>query len=262
MVASVALNTRFTTFLRRAYHWRYTPAAVREARRLGLRRRRLAQLPPPVTFNEKVRYKMLADRRRLLTTFADKLAVRRYVESKVGGNILTELYAVTESPRTLLREDLPREFVAKATHGSGACILVGDCFNADSRLPKVPAGWAAPAGVSPEWLDWDHLMCLAEEWLTLRYYEDEWAYRNIRPRVLFEELLVDRGGVPNDLKFFVFHGRARLVQVNIGRFESETRSLYTPDWERIHVRYGKPPGIAIPEPTNLSEMLVIAETLG
>ena len=78
--------------------WASALAPVRD--RIAVRQN-LAELPKPVTFNEKVRYKMLADRRPLLTTFADKLAARAYVESKVGTSVLTDLYAATCAPETL-----------------------------------------------------------------------------------------------------------------------------------------------------------------
>jgi len=64
-----------------------------------------------VTFNDKVRYKMLNDRRPLLTTFADKVAVRRYVEAKVGKEVLTELFLVTKNPEKVKQQFLPRESV-------------------------------------------------------------------------------------------------------------------------------------------------------
>src|SRR5262245_31125534 len=109
-------------------------AAVLERRR---NRRELAALGKPVTFQEKVRYKMLRDRRRLLTTFADKAAVREYVASRVGRDVLTTLYTVTDAPRTLTSE-LPREFVVKPTHASGACVVVADFAPADNELPASP----------------------------------------------------------------------------------------------------------------------------
>lgn len=58
-------------------------AALRE-RSTMVRWRRLWKTRTPVTFTDKVRYKMLRDRRRLLVTFADKAAVREYVTEVLG----------------------------------------------------------------------------------------------------------------------------------------------------------------------------------
>ena len=225
--------------------------------------RELARQPEPVTFNEKTRYRMLVDRRPLLTTFADKLAVRAYVESRVGASVLTDIYAVTSEPETLVRAELPREFVVKPTHGSGGCVVVADFAPPEMGLPESTAGWVR-AMVRPDGLKWERLIGLCRDWLSLRYGGwEEWAYRNVPPRILVEELLVDDGGVPFDYKFFVFHGHARMIQVDLSRFGEHARNLYTPDWERLDVEYGKyPGGVDVERPGSLPEMLEIAARLG
>ena len=43
-----------------------------------------------VTFTEKLRWKMVKDRRPLLTIFADKVAVRDYVANIIGPEVLTQ----------------------------------------------------------------------------------------------------------------------------------------------------------------------------
>lgn len=217
-------------------------------------------MPEPITFNEKVRYKILADRRPLLTTFADKLAAREYVESNVGASVLSELYAVTSAPETLVGAELPREFVVKPTHLSGACVLVADFAPPQQELPSKD-GWVQ-AMVRPERLSWDRLTGLCQDWISRPYLWNEWAYRNVPRRILVEELLDDAGGVPSDYKLFVFHGRVRMIQVDLDRFEAHTRNLYTPDWERLDVEYGCPGGMDVERPCRLPEMLDIAERLG
>lgn len=218
-------------------------------------------MPKPVTFNEKVRYKMLADRRPLLTTFADKLAARAYVESKVGASVLTDLYAVTCAPETLEGAQLPREFAVKPTHASGACVLVADFAPRKRELPDSDEGWVQ-AMIRPDRLSWDRLIGLCQDWISRPYLWNEWAYRNVPRRILVEELLDDAGVVPFDYKLFVFHGRVRMIQVDLDRFDAHTRNLYTPDWERLDVEYGCPGGMDVERPCRLPEMLDIAERLG
>ena len=237
-------------------------AAVRERRRI---RRELAALGEPVTFQEKVRYKMLRDRRRLLTTFADKLAVREYVASQIGRDVLTELYAVTDTPRTLATGELPRQFVVKPTHASGACVVVADFAPADNELPASPAAFGFRGVlVRPERVDLERLVGLCEYWLARGYrLHDEWAYRNVPRRILAEELLVVDGGIPFDIKLSVFHERVRLIQVELDRFTRHARTFYTPEWERLDVRVRKyPAGADVTRPEALDEMVRIAERLG
>jgi hypothetical protein len=230
----------------------------------------------PVSVPEKIRWKMLKDRRPLLTTFADKVAVRDYVAGVVGPAHLTACYAIVADPDELERDALPAEFVAKANHGSGGSWFVSETAPAGITIhgerpdlhPATPgAGWNRVL-TRPEELDWGLLRETLRAWLELDYTEHyvEWAYRNIRPRlVIVEELLRgDDGGVPPDYKFWVCDGRVRLVQVEAGRFgDNRARAFYSPDWNRLEVRYaGEPSEGELPAPAALAEMVRIAEALG
>ena len=55
----------------------------------------------PATFNERILYRKLFDRRPLLAMFTDKYAVREYVAEKVGAHILPELYYTTTKPEMI-----------------------------------------------------------------------------------------------------------------------------------------------------------------
>lgn len=205
---------------------------------------------------------MATDRRKILTMFADKVAVREYVAKKVGDHVLTQLYEVTSDPEALVRSKLPREFVLKVSHGSGGMILVGDHVPRAEQLPKPPVGWEH-LQVHPETLDWDRLVECCRHWLNLRYLPDaEWAYSKIKPRILVEELLVEDGGIPKDYKFMVFLGKVRLVWVDQDRFIDHRRNLYSPRWERLDVEFVYRRGPLDPMPPKLDEMLRVAERLG
>jgi hypothetical protein len=215
-----------------------------------------------VTFNEKVRYKMLKDRRTLLTTFADKVAVRDYVAQKVGRDLLTQCYLITADPKHIRADCLPREFVVKASHGCGGNVVVADHAPSQNTLPEPPARWSSSL-VTPGSLDWGLLRGLCREWLGLTYGRyGQWAYTKIRPRILAEELLVGNGSSPSDYRFFVFHGHVRLVQVECDRFGNHTGNFYSPEWDSIPVACGWPSGPEVNRPGSLREMISIAETLG
>jgi hypothetical protein len=229
------------------------------ARRAGLKN---LERNPPVTFNEKVRAKMLLDRRPLLTTFADRLAARSYVDGKLGAGFLTELHLVTDDPRRVRPDGLPSEFALKATHGCGGSVLVAECAPPERRLPDRPVSWNRFL-ITPESLDWTLLQRACRRWLSMRYApETEWAYRNVPPRILVEELLTQDGWLARDYKFFVFHGRVRLVFVTTDRFRDHAVTFYSPSWERLFVRQILPLGPEVERPSRLSEMIAVAETLG
>jgi hypothetical protein len=216
---------------------------------------------PPVTFNDKVRHRMLRDRCPLLATFVDKVAVRDYVAGRVGEEFLTKLHLVTKDADAVRPDALPREFVVKASHGSGGCVLVADCAFSDDRLPEPPVGWHRYL-VRPDVLDWGTLRGLLRDWLARRYGKWEWAYRRVPGRILVEELLLHEGAIPRDYKFFVFDGRVRHVHVDFDRFTRHLRTLYTPEWELVPGEYGHPQGPEIGRPAALDQMISLAEELG
>lgn len=218
---------------------------------------------PPTTFNEKVRYRMATDRREILTIFADKVAVRQYVSEKVGDHVLPQLYAVTSDPETLDRSKLPREFVLKASHGSGGTIIVADHASREQRLPHSPHGWER-FQIHPEYLDWDRLVKCCRYWLGLRYMpRTEWAYSKVKPRILVEELLVDDGQIPKDYKLMVFGGKVELIWVDQDRFLDHRRNFYSARWEALlDVAFHYPRGAPDSRPPRLEEMVAVAERLG
>jgi hypothetical protein len=227
----------------------------------------MARTSRPRTFNEKVRYKRLRDRRPLVVTFADKAAVRGYVAATVGPEYLPQIYGVLDDPTQLGSLPRPDEYVAKPTHGSGAVVVVSRQAPPDARLPEPGRAWRY-CRVRPDAVGCGELVRVAAEWLTRDFGggpNQEWAYSRIPRRLLVEELLSGAdGGVPDDYKFFVFHGRCRYVQVITDRFSRRpTEDFYLPTWERLPLGSGKPSAEArICRPDRLDDMVEIAERLG
>ncbi|MGY3553761.1 ATP-grasp fold amidoligase family protein [Williamsia sp. R60] len=226
---------------------------------------RLAQTRNPETFTEKVRYKMLRDHRDLVVTFADKVAVRELVGTTVGTGYLPAVYATVDDPERLLAVALPRQYVVKPSHGSGAVVVVSDAADPDMRLPDVEACWSY-IHVRPEHADRGQLTAIARYWLQQLYGQGpnrEWAYGHVPRRVLIEELLMnDLGNVPDDYKFFVFHGRCEFIQVDTGRFGRRTQNFYRTTWTLLPLSGGPPPAEQ-PQaaPACLDEMIIVAEKL-
>lgn len=241
------------------------PVRWRERSRL-VRAWRLWATRRPTTFTEKVRYKMLRDHRPLVATFADKSAVREYVASTIGPEYLPAAYAITATPGDLLALDLPDAYVVKPTHGSGVAVVVSGRASVDATLPTDPGSWTY-RHVRPEAADRAHLAWLADGWIRQLYGQGpnrEWAYGQIPRQVIVEELLTGPdGGIPDDFKFFVFHGRCHYVQVDAGRFDRRTQDFFDPQWNHIPMSGG--PAWAEPEPPRperLEEMVRLAERLG
>jgi hypothetical protein len=226
---------------------------------------RLWRTRSPRTFTEKVRYKMLRDHRQLVVTFADKAAVREHVAALGHADLLPEVLGVVDHPDELLGLDLPASYVVKPTHGSGAAVVVSPEAPADAVLPRPEWGWVY-AHVRPGAAHRGALRDIAAGWTTKLYGRgpnEEWAYSRITPRIIVEEKLSGAdGGIPDDYKFFVFHGTCRYVQVDAGRFDTRTQDFYDPGWRHLPLSGG--PAWATPPreaPPRLGEMVAAAESL-
>ena len=83
------------------------------------------------------------------------------------------------------------------------------------------------------------------------------------PQVIVEEMLAGpEGSIPDDYKFFVFHGTCHFIQVDTGRFDSRTHDFFTPGWEHLDLSGGLPWADPVQDPPErLEEMIGIAEKL-
>lgn len=80
---------------------------------------RLGEYPDlenPTSFNEKINWLKIHDRRSILTTAADKHQVRDYIYKLGLGHLLNQLYGVYANERSINFDALPNQFVIKTNH--------------------------------------------------------------------------------------------------------------------------------------------------
>ncbi len=202
-------------------------------------------LKNPKTFDEKLQWYKLYYRKPEMTALADKYEVRKYVKSKNLGHILNELYFVKDKLEIKDLEELPDSYVIKTTHGCDMNVLkeISDNKDASSNIKRV------------------------NKWLRKRHYYHgrEWAYKNIKPRIICEKYLKNEEfGELIDYKFYCFSGKADVVFACAGRFSEDGvgYNAYDMDWNKVNVHKGKP-GVDIKfnKPKNFDEMKEIAEIL-
>ena len=78
---------------------------------------RRLNLQNPQAFTEKIQWLKLNWRYDTLTQCADKYEVRKFVEERIGPELLKELYGVYEKPEDIDINQLPDAFVLKVNHG-------------------------------------------------------------------------------------------------------------------------------------------------
>ncbi len=225
------------------------PALRRLRTRRRLRRRMQAalgyapNLHRPRSFNEKIGWRILHDRNPLIPLTIDKIGVRDWVAARVGSDILIPLLGTWERAEQIDWEALPQRFVLKASHGWSMNLLVHDKRATDR----------------------DEALATASEWLGRSHYAgtDEWGYRDIPPRLLAEEMLLDAsGGIPDDLKFHVFDGRVRLIGVHDDRFGLHRVTFFDERMRRLPVTQGCPSNPLWQPPPGMAQLIPIAERLG
>jgi hypothetical protein len=198
----------------------------------------------PKTLNEKLQWLKLHDRKDYHVVNADKFAAREYIRNTFGEEYLIPLVFQSSSYRELRPENLPDyPFVIKTNHGFGNSIIVRD----KSRV------------------DWKQLRMNYRRWLHYNYYynEREWQYKNIKPCIIAEKMLLDKNGkVPNDYKLNFIEGKLEFIYVSVDREGMNKRNIYDSDWKPMDftwARKGKDltklRGEEIPSPVTLPKMI-------
>ncbi|RBP33051.1 teichuronopeptide biosynthesis TupA-like protein [Oceanihabitans sediminis] len=212
---------------------------------------RTLDLDNPKTLNEKINWLMLHDRTSLHTKCADKFEVRDFVKETIGDQYLIPLVFQSYNPKDVIPSNFPDfPFIIKANHDSSGGIIVKD----------VTA------------VDWKKTQKHFKNLLKKNYYysSKEWQYKNIKPCVIAEKLLVNEAGeIPFDYKLHCFHGKVEVIQVDIDRYTNHKRNLYDTAWNLLPFTWslwkdGEPlwnNGRDIEKPKNLDEMLQVAEKL-
>jgi len=205
---------------------------------------RWPNLRHPKTFNEKVIFKILNDRRPLLTQLADKVMVRDYVAKRIGPELLSEVYQICGAVDQIQWDRLPQDFAIKMNHGSKMNIMVYE----KTRLDVVDT------------------TSKLQIWLNRNFYHHlrEWCYRDIRPLIMFEELLHKVPGQrPVEWKFYVFNGHASYLEASSGPDGDRKKTLYDRSMRRVNGRWIRFPAATEDPvvPGNLTMMMSIAEEL-
>lgn len=197
----------------------------------------------PVTFSEKVRYKMARDASPLAVMFADKVQVRDYVRNTIGDEPLVACYGVYTRANEIPWATLPREFVIKVNHASGGVIVVADIDGA-GELPAYASGWSRYI-VHPDRLDQKRAAKLLDDWLGRTYGQwpqqtIERAYHGIERRIIAEECLAgeDGGGrfLPTTVMITCIHGVPAqcLLERRLADFDSTGRRRYLiEEWANV-----------------------------
>ncbi|WP_339654716.1 ATP-grasp fold amidoligase family protein [uncultured Maribacter sp.] len=210
-------------------------------------------LKNPKTLNEKINWLKINDRTALHTICADKFKVRDYISNEIGSEYLIPLLFETKNAAEINESTIPdTPNIIKTNHDSGGVIIVFD---------KRKVNYA-------------EIQKRLQSRLNKNYYynQKEWQYKNIKPRIIIEKLLLTRENeIPMDYKIHCLNGNPHMIQVDIGRnSQNHYRNWYYPNWKRCPFKWtalkdnGKttePADFDIKPPARLDKMLELSKKL-
>lgn len=172
-------------------------------------------LKSPTTFNEKLQWLKLHDRKPIYTTMVDKYAVKDYVASIIGEEYIIPTLGVWDKFDEIDFDSLPNQFVLKCTHDSGSLSICRDKEHFDIAKAK------------------DKI----EKFLRMDYYKygREWPYKNVQRKIIAEKYMQDDNNPSlTDYKFYCFDGVPQFMYISEGLEDHQTAriSFLNMDWTK------------------------------
>ena len=198
----------------------------------------------PKTFNEKINWLKLYDRKEQYTKMVDKYEVKKYVSNIIGEEYVIPTLGIYDRFDDINFEKLPNQFVIKCTHDSGGLVICKDKnnFNKENARKKI------------------------EKSLKRNYYYHarEWPYKNVKPRIIVEKYMEDsKTEELRDYKFFCFNGVPKMMFIATDRGIHKTKfNFYDLDFNLLPFKQHYPNDIRkIDKPVNFEKMIELSKKL-
>ena len=88
--------------------------------------RKKLHLSNPKSFNEKINWLKIYDRKQIYSDMVDKAKAKEYVASIIGKDYIIPTLGEWSNPDQINWDDLPNQFVLKCTHDSGGLVICHD----------------------------------------------------------------------------------------------------------------------------------------
>lgn len=200
-------------------------------------------LKNPKTYNEKIQWLKLYDRKSEYSKMVDKYEVREFIKEKIGEDYLIPILGIYDNFEEINFDELPNEFVLKCTHDSGGVIICKDKSQ----------------------LDIEETQYILNKSLQSNYYYNlrEWPYKDVKPRIICEKFMVDESGIElKDYKFFCFNGEAKAMFVATNRGIDTRFDFFDISFNHLpFMQHYKNSENKIKKPAGFGEMIRLSEIL-
>lgn len=202
-------------------------------------------LENPKTFNEKLQWLKMYDRKPIYTTMVDKYEAKQYVADKIGEEYIIPTLGVWDSFDDIDFDKLPDQFVLKCTHDSGGLVICRDKSEFDKNAAKRKINRS----------------------LKRNFYwvGREWPYKDVKPRIIAEKYMSEGNGELQDYKIHNFGGVPKIILVCSQRFSAIGlhEDFYNTEWEKLDLK--RPMHLtsmeAKEQPAELEKMLALSSFL-
>lgn len=203
------------------------------------------KLDKPETFNDKIQWLKINDRKPVYSDYVDKWKVREHIKKLIGEEYLIPIIGVYEKFEEIKFDELPDEFVLKCTHDSGSVIICRDKNKLNIKKAKNKINKA----------------------LKKNYYYigREWPYKNVKPRIIIEKYMQDdKSEGLNDYKIFCFNGKAYIILACSNRKgDYKNTDFFDTKWNKMNLtrEFHENNKEKLKKPKCLEKMIEIAELL-
>lgn len=201
------------------------------------------RLHNPQTYNEKVSWLKLHDIHPEYSKLVDKYESKIYVAEKIGKEHIIPTLGLWENYDDIDFDKLPNQFVLKCTHDSQSTVICKDKGT----------------------FDFSHAKEVINKGLNRNFFWStrEYPYKDVKPRVIAEEFMVDESGTGlMDYKFLCFNGVPKLMFIATGRPINTCFDFFDMDFSHLDIRQGHPNAShKIKKPKGFEEMKRLASVL-
>ena len=201
-------------------------------------------LKEPKTFNEKLQWLKLYNRKPEYTVMVDKVKAKDYVAKIIGEEHIIPTLGVWDDPDEIDFDKLPNQFVLKCNHNSG----MGMCICRDkSKLDIKKVKRELRKGLRQDY------------YMTNR----EWPYKNVPRKIMAEKFMQDQDKDDlNDYKFFCMDGKPEVLFISSDRAKKVCFDYFDMDFHHLPLQQGGPNFQGeIERPKHLEEMKLLAAKL-
>lgn len=204
-------------------------------------------LEDPKTFNEKLQWLKLYDRKPIYTTMVDKFEAKKYVASIIGEEYIIPTLGVWDSVDDIDFNALPNQFVLKCNHNSGLGMYI---CKEKSKMDIQKVKTELRRGLAQDY------------YLTGR----EWPYKNVKRKIIAEQYMEDsKTSELRDYKFFCFNGIVKALYIATERQkqgEEVKFDFFDIYFKHLDLRQGHPNATICPKkPETFDKMKQLAEKL-